>query len=343
MSQFHSKIQSSLFHKYQKDQLKKKELLAKRNQKINIEIIPERKNKELESKLFQIPRNHFLMDYALNDLKTLHSDVQNYMKELNNDLKNPVKSKFIQKEQLEEKIEELEDIEDQILQYSYDNNIELENTNNFIYNKISNKVDAIKTKITNLKNPQSMDKSENEYFLSDDLNREQKLILLKMMNINIQKLNNLELLIGNKKMFTNQSVLSQFQQEYRELDELDSTSITHTGKKLVLICEELRRLEPTPERNYFTKKGEKQRLYRILGKFHDLNKEYEKEYQSNMLVNAFNKLELNQYFLEKSCKIILDKNKLAKIIENIKKESLNNISILSNLKKNLNHNIQALK
>lgn len=68
------------------------------------------------------------------DLKNLISDVDQFMEELQDDCQNPVKIKFLQKDLIEKQISYLEDFDDEIQQFVRDNQIEVDDLENFEYN-----------------------------------------------------------------------------------------------------------------------------------------------------------------------------------------------------------------
>lgn len=56
------------------------------------------------------------------------------MEELQDDCQNPVKIKFLQKDLIEKQISYLEDFDDEIQQFVRDNQIEVDDLENFEYN-----------------------------------------------------------------------------------------------------------------------------------------------------------------------------------------------------------------
>ena len=343
MSTFRSTFKNTVFGKFQKEKLNKNKLKKHGGNKIQIKIIPEKPENILEVLPFE-KKEKRTQNHPVDDYRELYKEVDEYINVLNKDYENPVKSKFLKKEELQKKIREMEDLKLELEDFGdlqkidYEEISDSENEEDEELIKLKKKTEILKEK-----KEKEEPKETGEFFLTSDLEIENKLISLKMIENQMEKLKDLDLLIGNRGLFKNKSLIAQLQTEYNELDLLEPTSITHTTKKLNLIKNEIQRLEGNKDKNFFSDKIEQRELFDTAGELAYALKEYEKEYEPNYLVRIFRNIDNNEYFIEKASKNLLEAQRIDKILENCVKESKENSVLLKNVSLNIDKGVEIME
>lgn len=342
MSNFRSNFKNTVFGKFQKDKLNKNKLKKNGENKIQINIIPEKPEDILEILPFE-KKEKRTQNHPVDDFRELYKEVDEYINMLNKDYENPVKSKFLKKEEIQKKIREMEDLKLELEDFGDLQKIDYEENLSEDEDQEDEELQNLKKKTENLKDTIVTKHNPDELYLTSDLSVENTLISLKMIENQMEKLKSLDLIIGNRSIFKEKSLLAQLQTEFNELDLLEPSSITHTTKKLNLIKNEIQRLEGDKEKNFFSTKKEQRELFDTAGELAYAIKEYEKEYEPNHLVKIYRNIENNQYFIEKASFNLLEAQKIDKILEDCIKEGKENALLLKNVSDNIDKGIKTIE